>query len=660
MTSLAVLAGSFSKEEKMKKIVCITLLFVCVSCDQLSFPQDPESPPLASPVFFSEPQIYLDRENKSVDIGIINRSEFRLNLSDRIIFSDQEDKDPVDMKPLTDFAEEADLKIRASSFCSYKKSLSEPHSEAQDGRVFQELGSRFYRSSFSVFELLPKETLLNISDQNFYCSFVFAFKNADGVFDHYSIVQQPIQPMFNSADSVNKLYLIRKTGAGHYLPVNGEEIKMNQNLSEVLLVNNTKKPVENYHLFCEGLKIITVSSAGSNAIPLFLNLIIQEAEAWPTGVKKCRVFSENKKQVTGISGSFKVHFHSLSGGPAPNLRSFSRVDAKSEKIRSTYIYKIGAKIPLNSWFQFTMPDKALLENYSAIEVKVETQCVDTQGHGQDKIVSESYSFPFREKFSVMAVTPTRVFGIKIDSSVYDRWIKALKYLFEVKQQYKDPYLKFKPLVEKSYLYNCTYKIKLQDKNNLENKKVFSDRVYSVSWSGESYGVDQKSLIFYRYSYRSGHAIKHGYEFVEHVRRSPSLGRHIQVKKIDWDKKPFLNLDGDIYEDKIGYLDLNFFDAVNDSFLQREGHKLSHVTLKCAAGRGENHNLLEVSWPYSIQNNRVSLRTLFMNSKVRQYMYAQKLSVCRVLFYENKILRYFSEEMVITRNCIFIKKLKCKS
>ena len=75
---------------------------------------------------------------------------------------------------------------------------------------------------------------------------------------------------------------------------------------------------------------------------------------------------------------------------------------------------------------------------------------------------------------------------------------------------------------------------------------------------------------------------------------------------------------------------------------------------------KKNSSLDLSWPYSIQSESISLKTLFLNSTVSQYLSSRKISVCRVLFYENDLLRYFSKEMVIVRDCFFIKKLKCES
>ena len=126
----------------------------------------------------AEPKIYLSKEDKYLDIKTVNRGNFTFNLSDKFIFSEQEEeRDPkVSLGPL-DSEQDESLKIEIFSSCSYKNQGNLKPNQEEDGRIVQEFGSRSYIWSFSIFELLPKEILLGPLDDTFYCSFVFAFKN---------------------------------------------------------------------------------------------------------------------------------------------------------------------------------------------------------------------------------------------------------------------------------------------------------------------------------------------------------------------------------------------------------------------------------------------------------------------------------------------------
>ena len=55
-----------------------------------------------------------------------------------------------------------------------------------------------------------------------------------------------------------------------------------------------------------------------------------------------------------MTDSFKINFNSEVGSSL-DLQSIGSPMMKSEKISLDKMYKIGAKIPLNSWFQFNRP-----------------------------------------------------------------------------------------------------------------------------------------------------------------------------------------------------------------------------------------------------------------------------------------------------------------
>ena len=131
-------------------------------------------------------------------------------------------------------------------------------------------------------------------------------------------------------------------------------------------------------------------------------------------------------------------------------------------------------------------------------------------------------------------------------------------------------------------------------------------------------------------------------------RSKGLSLGSSVEKIE---KPFFSLKQDIYEGQAGYLKLNFFDMIDDSFFQIEGHKLNQMGLKCQGIHHRNKKgrvfPIEIFWPYNVQNNHpVSIKALFLHFDIQKYFRRETLASCRVMFYEDKILRYFSKEMKV--------------
>lgn len=609
----------------MKKLIFFLSVFQLLSCSGYINPLSDN--PADDQKISIEPKIYLSKEHQFISLTKLNRENIILNLSDKIIFSNEEEpssRSP--FKNLSKFEKEEDLKVKVSSFCSYEK--NKPNNTDPD-RSVREVGGSFYRWSFSVFELIPQEILLKGLNQAFYCSFIFAFKNSEETFNHYNIAQQPIAPYFTS-ERVNKLSLVRETESGRYLLL-GNELIESKNIPKILILNETGTPVKSYQLFCEGLKIadFNFDVSGKN---IFAQLLAYDLENFPEGAKKCRIFSKDEYSVTGMTDSFHLDFDSLKNNRAVmDLKTIREpviaVDGFDQQ------YKNGDKIPLNSYLHFNSPDA---ENKGhSIDMTVHTQCVDTRSEKPDKILSETYHFPFRKKIPVMAITPKQMFFMEIKDSSHKRWLDLL-------DEYKSKRFSMKTvealLKEKqSYNNNCIYTISLQDRYNQKNKKEFSSKSYSIQWTEKAYGID--GIIFDIYL-----QVSDAYELVvkAFARRKYSSHHQEEIKKI---KKPFFSLTEDIYTNRISYLNLNFFDVIDDSFFQIEGARLDKINLSCSSRKKKDSITLE--WPYNWNIISLSLKTLFLNPDLREYIQREKVSACRLFLYEKDILRYFSEEMRIT-------------
>lgn len=628
-------------EHKMTKISFLILCITFISCNSDFFPSSKVfSSGLADEKESRPPQVYLRQNNQLIDISELNRGKLVLSLSDQIVFSDQEAKaHPLNLTSLEDFKSSGkNLRTKISSFCSYTNPELKAETDSEVDRITQELGSDVYYSSFSIFELLPEEILFKGLDKKVYCSFVFAFKNKQGSFNYYNIAQQIINPSFSSPNQLKKLALIRETESGYYLPLGSELVDTKQNLSKVLLVNHTEKPVDHYHLYCEGLKLLDVSGGGLNAIPIFLNLIAYSS-SFPEGVKECRVFSKNNRQITGMTDAFKIVFNRLDNPlevkldlqTAPSLKLFSMTDDKS--------YAIGEGISLNSHFHFDGINAGFTGIYDSLDIIVQTQCFNDKVFGEAKAVSKRYQFPFRKKFPLMAVTPEEVFAMEMNEDIYEEWLKY-KRDFLYKRKYNEQ--KFQSLIKKRATQEilCMYQIGLKDKHTLESSVVFSDHNYFIPWSAESYGIDQDlndDLVFIGTNLNSfnNYSSNRSYESLFSERQ----------EQMD---RPFLSLQEDIYNGGIpGFLYFNFFDTVGDRFFEMEGDRLNKMSLKCSGRKFSTEERLQFSWSYnSQQNSYVSLKSIFSNPKIKDHIEKEKLITCRVLLYENDILRYFSREMMI--------------
>ena len=611
----------------MKSLLCVLSFFQLLSCSGYLAPSSEDKDPHTKNSKISiEPKIYLSKEDQFIPLKKLNRENITLNLSDKITFSDEKANQPNShFKSLKKFEKDKNLKFKVSSFCSYEKNKTE---NIEPNRSFQEIGGSFYRWSFSIFELIPKEILLNGLDKIFYCSFIFAFKDSEETFNHYNIAQQPISPYFNS-ERANKLFLVRETESGHYFPL-GNELIESKNIPKILILNETRFPIKSYHLFCEGLKIADFN-LDSNGKNIFAQLMTYDLDSLPEGIKKCRIFSENEYTSIGMTDSFLLDFESLKNNKAViDLKTIAEpviaLDGLDRK------YKNGDKIPLNSYFHFNSLDTENKNN--SIDMTVHTQCVDAYSNKQNKLLSKTYHFPFRKKIPVMAVTPKQTFFMPIGTSSYNKWLKFLeKYK---KKMYSKRTVETLLKNKQSYGNNCIYKISLQDRYNQKNKKEFNSRSYFIKWTENAYGIDE--IIFDIYI-----MISPAYEMVVD---SFSKRNYSSNEKVERLKKPFFSLTEDIYTNRIGYLNLNLFDVIDDSLFQIEGSKLDKMILSCSSRKKKASIVLE--WPYSLQNNSISLKTLFLNPDLRNYIQKEKISACRLFLYEKDILRYFSEEMRIVK------------
>ena len=622
----------------MKHVIFFLNLFLFLSCSgERSLLSTGEDSSQQNGKISIEPTIYLSKAEQSIPLQQLNRENITLNLSDKIIFSDKKEKKfKSPYKTLEKAGQNEELKVKVSSFCSYEKNQTggkEPH------RSVQETGGNFYRWSFAIFELIPKEILLKGMDKIFYCSFIFAFKDSEDTFNYYNIVQQPITPYFNS-EKTNQLSLIRETKSGSYLPV-GKEIIESKNIPKILILNNTLSPVKSYQLFCEGLKIASFHS-DFNGNNIFAKLMAYDGHNLPEGIKKCRIFSEQDGAFIGMTDSFLLDFNSLKQNRSTiDLSSIADSVIAVKDLNKTY--KSGDKLPLNSYFEFN--NLNISNKNNAIEITIHTQCIEPQKKNQ--MLSETYSFPFRKKIPIMAVTPKQMFFMEMSNSTYTNWLKAIsRYSIEYPKALLGEIFQEK----QSHSSNCIYKISLQDRHKPENKKDFETQSYAVQWTEKAYGIDEIIFEIYLEHLQIPTLLRPAYS-IDINSRFEKTREEIKVlspHRRDIIKKPFFSLKTDIYTNRINYLNLNFFDVIDDPFFQVEGTRLDKISLFCFSQNSQKKkSSIVLEWPYSLQMYSLSLKTFFLNPKIKEYIETAKISNCRLFLYEKDILRYFSEEMRIS-------------
>ena len=665
----------------MPKIIYLIVLFLFVSCDGLLQFGDSESVPAYE--ISNRPQIYLSQKEQYMDIAEINRKNIALNLSDRIVFSNKKRSlsgedllEPTRWLALKDFNPEDDLKVKISSFCSYEKKNSSP----EPGRVHQEIAAGTYQWSFTIFDLLPKEMLLSDSDKSFFCSFIFAFKNETGNFNHFNMPQQIIEPL-SSAYRANKLSLRKRTNFNNYVPVDGTIQR--KDIDKILLFNNTGKPVKNYHLFCGGLKTAVISDFQIGPAPVFPVLLNNPALDQMEGLKNCRFVSEDdKKIITGITNSFKLDFSQLNKKrEAIDLQKIKWlvIATKMSKERKSWRTKNGEIIPIHSYFYFKNMDKRDFNNKHSIDITVKTSCINKSAFGRGEVLSKTYTFPFRLRFPVMAVTPRLAFAMNsISEGVWRRKIKKFKKDGQFtlsssrkKEKYKDKYRS-----------TCIYRITLSHRYKPEINKSFKDRIYFLVWAPDSYGIDYIPMEQSEEISRTDVKVSSSSLGINHISVKESKGdiktdlsaygvNHVSVKQsneVSRSRPPdpmayyvnkdenknhrhlrgkFARLD-EIYENRAGYLKFNFFDVLHDPFLWRENYPIDRMVLECHSQRRKIANSVSASWPNNIPNDSVALKTLFSHSDIKAFIEKNTLALCRFFLYEDKLLRYFSREMKIAK------------
>ena len=639
----------------MKKLIFFITLGGLMSCAPLkltvldSKSKTVEIEPEQNFEIYKQPRIYLNSQDEFINLKEINRGTLVLNLSDQIIFSNKKEKDSVkkNLQPLQSFKEEDKIKLKIFSSCAYtKKPLAK--------RSFQELGSRFYYWSFSIFELIPKEVLLNGLNKNLYCTFTFGFEDRDnkGVFNWFNMIQQLVRPFFNE-NLEHKLSLVRKTKSGSYLPLN--RVITHNNINNIFLLNRTV-PAHSYDLYCKSLKPIKFSGFKANGLPVFLSFI-NDYRGQQKGVLQCRFFSKSDNKITGMTNSFELDFNHLNyeKSPLPFKEMFKNLVVKSKpkvgrhgrSVKYSRRYKDGGNVPLNSYFYFKNLNTLTHSiKYHDIEIKVKTQCFNKKILGSGKSLIVEYIFPFRQKFPIMAVTPPKLFLLHNSVKNHDLWLKFINDYNE-KKYYNAKLIRQINETRKSYpKSHCNYKITLQDKQSEDQVVESIERTYFIVWTKDSYGIDNDPLNIFVSKYvklprepRNTH-----YSDVrQYVGKNNYNGWTTKIEK------PFFSLP-DIHSNKAGYLTLDFLDILGDNFFQREGSSLSHNMLRCHSQTSNTNGKTRAKYfyrSYSVQNNPISVKSVFSASKIVNYIKRDDIVFCRILFYENQLLRYFSQEMVIS-------------
>ena len=102
---------------------------------------------------------------------------------------------------------------------------------------------------------------------------------------------------------------------------------------------------------------------------------------------------------------------------------------------------------------------------------------------------------------------------------------------------------------------------------------------------------------------------------------------------------------------MGLLKLNMFDVFDHSFFSqnKSSYSLDVMKLQCLVNSPKGEETWEsVSflWSYDTltNNDSISLQAVFLSDRVQDYLKDKDKALCRLIFYEDGLLRYFSGEM----------------
>ena len=644
----------------------ISLLIMICSCDNKpSFLNKEKSSHKDQD--FSIPKVYFNSSDYFLDIKTLNRENKTLDLYDQVVFSTEKDflknKDSSEfnLKHLDDIADKESADIRVSSFCSRSK-MSMTEQKGED-RSYQEMAGPSPQISFSIIDLIPKKFLSEYLDKEFYCTFIFSIKDKSQGLKHYSLTQQKIQSDFSN-NQTNPLALIQETDSGYdYTPAN--YIIDENNIKTALLLNNTEQPVTNYELFCNGKKIMDVPDFKANVNPIFAGLM--GLERLPKELKQCRFFSKNKNKVTGVTRSFLMNFSSLNIKNEPiDLKLIKEpifVDISEKDVYPEYFkerYQLDEwvradfvkpakpyissenSLALNAYIHFKNLNQINLnENYSSIDVLLETTCLDTNPNPENNLfglgrsLSTSVRIPLREKIPIAAALPHQVFKM---GRAYDKWARELIDLHKDIERNarfiskKDKYSQKLKMFNEKYIeqltveaklkemrnqVTCLYTVKLEDAANSQNNREFETKAYQILWTRAGYGVNYTA-------------------FPEGQNPFISLDQQANTEKRRFESIKL--------HSTMGYINLNFFDLIGTFALQKESYSLESFTLSCNSPSSNQD--LHISWPYNPSiNSQIVLKNLLSHSDFQTYITEQDKANCRIFIYETGgLLRYFSGEI----------------
>ena len=578
---------------------------------------------------FAEPRVLVDSLAKPFKVSVINKKpEAAVNLQDRIQLIGFEDPSLFTNSKFLKNPE----RIKTITRCS------------QNGKkYFKEKAIDDYKFIFHVVDLLPKKLLLASAEYPISCSFFFDITDVSENKYQLHLTQLPIIGIKKNFH----LEIKNSEGKSFSRDFMEENIDI-ENKNSFSIHPETTSEIKNLRFLCEGLKkdiTLNWSDPGKSPIPIF-HLVEKQTEKnkslLPEGIKLCRVLSENKHGFNGITDFFKVNFSSIRQ-KAKNIdideinlqlkgTSHEEIERRMrDRVTPNFFLRTPGK-----WFwyrrrmkgnqNFIKPHKEteLLdlskpntlsffvddrikekflesEHYLPIKTRVNTTCEhpeDTQ-----RILRKSYEFLFTGFFPLMSVTPEAIFQME-HTPIHNRNFGG-KFYRMIKNKKKIEIPTGKKIV------TCHYEISFE---NITTKKVrkLDMRTYPIHWYSGGLGVsfNDKDL-----------ATSFPIMVKDLIEREPNV--------------IFTYLEDSPYS-SYGYIK-NYYKDIN--------------SIKFSCNKPLSSSNEEEAYEHSIDltnsiHTFVPISTFIHTRKFKHHLTRLIGTKCRVFLYNNKILRFFSNEIHI--------------
>ena len=662
--------------------------------------------------------VYLNETQKLETIQDLNRKSETLTLSDKIVLTSSEfflenlknkDNNVKLLKAEDVTGNPADIKLRLSFFCS--DSEKDLQIEENFQKYSEDLVVVSHPLYLNIIDLVPRELISKNVNDSVYCTFIFKIKGKS-----YSLIQQKIKKtFFNESGGVYGVSLLKMTESGLNL-VESDSVLTQKELQNISFSNDTQKEVENYELFCEGSRILSVSYNQPSSIFLKVqNFKVKKEDQ--KGIKNCIFFARGAQTVQGISPFFKVDFNSF---VIIDKASINLSDITSPRIQKRRMWQ-------SSYIEFKDLNKSSdSQDYSNVDVLVKTQCVDSSDFS-NTVFSKETRIPLMKRIPIISVLPEELFflmSLNYDNYLYNYHFSLYQHrkkLKEIKKSLKihkeaqhlhdlhnkrrrisenlisrykeddsyqrqarshkfnniserlwwlslnfskelfereldeDHYHDKKDLEDEISEMHCLYQIKLEEKNNPLNQKLFSDIYKNI-------GLNKKYIrLGYKLDYIS--ETKGDTIFFNHSKKDIKK-QQIQVFEENKDSvkvpmsQPYLIKLKDIVSGRASLGFLKSHSLANES--------LDRIVLRCYAEPMESRDIdqrmdfedykpIELEHIQFLKNGgdislKVLLGTQDMENKLDKIKGVSKkdhLFICRVLLYsdysENEWLKYLSPE-----------------